>query len=311
MKFRDYYEVLGVDRNADDKALRKAYRKLAKEYHPDHNPDNIEAEEKFKEVSEAYDVLSDKEKRAKYDQFGHNFDGRGDQDFDPRSYGFNNASYHGTTGGYSDFFNMFFGDDFFDAFGGARGGGRTRTIKGNDVEATLHLTIEEAYSGGKKSFTLYGRERRSITVSIPKGIVSGEKVRLKGKGESSPYGGENGDLLLVIHIDDSPEMSMDGLNVTTTMKIYPWEAWFGCEKSVRTLEGIRSVKVPKGMQTGKKIRLKDQGYRNRKGHKGHQYIMLNIVNPDSLTEEQERMYQALAGGKMKGSDVEGQQGNNR
>lgn len=297
MKFRDYYDVLGVDKKADGKAIRKAYRQLAKQYHPDHNPDDAVSEEKFKEISEAYEVLSDKEKRQKYDQFGTNFDGRNDQDFDPRSYGFNNASFHGSTSSYSDFFNMFFGDDFFDTFGGGTGHRQSRSMKGQDVEALLTLSIEEAYHGGKKSFTLNGNGGRSITVTIPKGITSGEKMRLKGKGQPSPYGGEQGDLILVIGVNDSNEMQLDGLNVTSELNIYPWEAWFGCERPVSTLEGTKTVQMPKQLHTGKKIRLKNQGFRNRNGIVGHHYITVNIINPTTLTEAEEAHYKALSEGR--------------
>lgn len=296
MKYKDYYQVLGVDRSADVKTIRKAYRKLAKEYHPDHNPDNVAAEEKFKEISEAYEVLSDQEKRQKYDQFGHDYQGHSGSDFDPSSYGFDSGGFSNAGGNYSDFFNMFFGDDLFGNMGG-RGGRSTRnaqTVKGQDVEATMHLSIEEAYHGGKRTFTLHGAGRSSITVSVPKGIVSGEKMRLKGKGEPSPYGGNSGDLILKIEVDNNRQMTLDGLNVQTVQDLYPWEAWFGCEKSVKTLDGNMTVKIPKSIQTGKKIRLKGKGFKDRKGQLGHQYITMNIVNPTHLSAEQEAAYKTLA-----------------
>lgn len=295
MKYRDYYDVLGVDKKADDKVIRKAYRKLAKKYHPDHNPDNQEAEEKFKEVSEAYEVLSDKDKRLKYDQFGHDYQGRGGSDFDPRSYGFNNASFHGSSGGYSDFFNMFFGDEFFDSFGGGTGR-RSRQVKGQDVEATLHLSIEEAYFGGKRTFTL-NSQQTSITVTVPKGILSGEKMRLKGKGQTSPYGGSPGDLILKIEVDDDREMKLNGLDVTTSLMLYPWDAWFGSKKKVKTLEGEKTINLPGELRSGKKIRLKDQGFKDRKGQIGHHYVKVEVQNPTQLTEEQEKLYEALASAK--------------
>ena len=294
MKYRDYYEVLGVDKKVDQKSLRKAYRKLAKQYHPDHNPDNKVAEDKFKEISEAYEVLSDKDKRQKYDQFGHDYQGGGGSEFDPKHYGYNTSqSSFGGGSDYSDFFNMFFGDDLFGDMGGMRGGRRQRQIKGQDVEATIHLSIEEAYNGGKRTFTLYGADRSSITVTIPKGVTSGEKMRLKGKGEPSPYGGQAGDLKLIIEVDDSRELSLEGLNITSNLKLYPWEAWFGCEKSVPTLGGNIQIKIPKAIQTDKKIRLKDKGFKNRKGQQGHHYVHVTIVNPNQLSKEQEIHYKAL------------------
>lgn len=293
MKYKDYYQVLGVDKTADVKAIRKAYRNLAKEYHPDHNPDNAVAEEKFKEISEAYEVLSDKDKRQKYDHFGHDYQGHGGSDFDPSRYGFDGGGFSNSGGNYSDFFNMFFGDDLFSNMGG-RSNRRGQSVKGQDVEATMHLSIQEAYNGGKRTFTLHGSDRSSITVTVPKGIMSGEKMRLKGKGEPSPYGGGNGDLILKIEVDNGQKMVLDGLNIQVVQDIYPWEAWFGCEKSVKTLDGNMMVKIPKTIQSGKKIRLKDKGFKNRKGQVGHQYITMNIVNPSQLTEEQEAAYKKLA-----------------
>lgn len=294
MKYRDYYEILGVDKTADNVAIRKAYRKLAKKYHPDHNPDNDGAEAKFKEVAEAYEVLKDKEKRQKYDQFGHDFDGRGGADFDPGRYGFNSSGFQSAGGDYSDFFNMFFGSDVFGSMNGMGSRGRSRSTKGQDVEATMHLTIEEAYHGGKRTFTLHGKNRSSITVNIPKGMLSGEKIRLKGKGEPSPYGGPNGDLKLVIQIDDSKGMTLEGLNISSDLEVLPWEAWFGSEKTVETLDGTSKVSIPAQIQSGKKIRLKDKGFKNRKGQQGHLIMTIKIVNPSSLSEEQEVHYMAMA-----------------
>lgn len=293
MKYRDYYEILGVDKKADSNEIRKAYRKLAKKYHPDHNPDNDAAEAKFKEAAEAYEVLSDKEKRQKYDQFGHDFNGRAGADFDPGSYGFNSGGFQSGGGDYSDFFNMFFGNDIFGGMNGMGGRGRSRSTKGQDVEATMHLTIEEAYHGGKKTFTLHGVNRSSITVNIPKGMSSGEKIRLKGKGEPSPYGGPDGDLKLVIQVDNSKGMALDGLNISSDLEVYPWEAWFGCEKAVETLDGTSKVKIPGRIQSGKKIRLKDKGFKNRKNQQGHLVLTIKIVNPTSLSTEQEAHYEAM------------------
>lgn len=298
MKYKDYYEVLGVDKKADQKEIRKAYRNLAKKYHPDHNPDNPKAEEKFKEISEANEVLSDKEKRSKYDQFGHDYQGRSGSDFDPSSYGFSGRRSQYSGDNYSDFFNMFFGDDAFGSMGGmGQRGRRSRSIKGQNIEATLNITIMEAYEGAKKSFTLQGGSSNNITVTIPKGIVSGEKFRLKGKGEGSPTGHEPGDLILKANIMPDKLMTLDGLNVTTELILLPWEAWFGGKKSVETLEGTMTVKIAKGISSGQRIRLKDKGFRNRKGQKGHHYITIRINNPKTMTSEMEAHYKALAEGE--------------
>lgn len=291
MKYKDYYDILGVHKEDDIKDIRKAYRALAKKYHPDHNLDNPEVGEKFKEISEAYEVLSDEKKRAKYDQFGHDYEGGSGSDFDPSSYGYSGGGFQSSEGNFSDFFNMFFGDEVFGKMGG-RSSRVSRTMKGQNVEATLSISLEEAYHGVKKSFTLQGNHK-SITVTIPKGITNGEKIRLTGKGEPSLYGGEPGNLILNILVKPSQGMKVDGLNISSELVLMPWEAWFGGSKTVTTLEGNMSVNIPKEMQNGQKIRLKDKGYCDRKGHKGHHYISIVIENPKKMTAEIEEHYKEI------------------
>lgn len=292
MKFRDYYEILEVKKDADVKGIRKSFRNLAKKYHPDHNPNNPEAERKFKEVSEAYEVLSDKEKRSKYDQFGHDFEGRSGSDFKPDAYGFTGDSFHSTEGDYSDFFNMFFGDERFRGMDGTSNRA-SRTMKGQNIEATISVNLEEAYQGTKKMFTLQGQENKKITVTIPKGIISGDKIRLKGKGEPSQYGKDSGDLILNIQLVSNGVMFIKGLNITSEMILMPWEAWYGGEKSIRTLAGNVIVTVPKNIKNGQKVRLKDKGYRNRKGQMGHHYVKFIIENPKKMSAEMEKSYSKL------------------
>lgn len=294
MKFKDYYEVLGVKKDASDTEIRKIYRKLAKQYHPDGNQNNPKAEEKFKEITEAYEVLGDKEKRKKYDQFGHQYQGQGNSEFDPSQYGFGGFDgFSSSSGGgqYSDFFNMFFGEGGLGGFGSRRGARTAQMQKGANLEATLKVSIEEAYAGAEKSITL-GSQNKSLTVKIPKGIENLEKIRLKGKGQSSPYGGEAGDLILTIEIENRRDMQLDGLDVITTVELYPWDAAFGVSKAIKTLEGNVTVKIPAGIQTDKKIRLLDRGYCNRKGKKGHAYVQVKIMNPP-MDDTLKQHYEAL------------------
>ncbi len=295
MEYKDYYSILGVDKGASESEIKKTYRKLAKKYHPDSNQGNAKAEEKFKEVSEAYEVLGDKEKKAQYDQFGSQYRGGGGSQFDPRQFGFDGFTYStGPDNDFSDFFNMFFGGgDIFSGLGGRRSRTATRS-KGGNIEAVITIDVKEAYEGEEKSFTLSGGRSSRISVRIPKGIDDGEKIRLKGKGQADPYGGPPGDLLLKVEITPYKSLIKEGLDLATNLEIYPWEAAFGSERTVQTLDGSVTVKIPKGIQTDKRIRVAGKGYRNRKGQQGHLYIKIKIVNPASIDSEAKAHYEALA-----------------
>lgn len=297
MKYKDYYEILGVNKTATDDEIRKAYRKLAKKYHPDANPNNSGAEAKFKEIGEAYDVLSDKEKRQKYDQFGNNANFYNGSDFDPHQYGFNNYSYHFESdldGDYSDFFKMFFGDDLFSGMTN-KGSRRNLNMKGQDVEAELNITATEAYYGAEKSFSInVNGEIKTITVKIPKGIIDGEKLRLKGKGHISQFNNTPGDLYLIIKIAEDKNIKMEDLDLYTNLEIYPWEAALGAHKSIKIFDKTITLSIPKGVQTDKKIRLLGKGYKNRKGNVGNLYITIKIVNPKVMDDKTIELYKQLS-----------------
>ncbi|MDF1617664.1 J domain-containing protein, partial [Petrocella sp. FN5] len=262
MKYKDYYDTLGVSKTATPSEIRKAYRKLAKEYHPDSSHNQGKTDERFKEISEAYDVLGDEKKREKYDQLGQDFNQHSYDDFDPGQYGFESRSYSNVDGDYSDFFKMFFGDDIFSGFGGRSNYRGNMRQKGNNIEATLKINVREAALGVEKTFGLQGRSHQQIAVKIPKGIEPGEKIRLKGKGEASLTGGEPGDLILIIEIEPYSNMVLQGLDLHTKLDIYPWDAYLGCEKTVKSFEGDLVVTIPPLIQSGKKIRLLNKGYKN-------------------------------------------------
>lgn len=300
MKYKDYYETLGVSKDADEKEIKSAYRKLAKKYHPDLHQGDDEAAEKFKEISEAYEVLSDKDKRQKYDTFGSNYDFSQGYDFDPSQYG-----YTYTTGGsgadFSDFFETIFGssrsgggfsggfniNDIFGDLGGR--GHRSSKQNRNKFESELSISIEEAYKGTTKNVNLtYKSKEIEIPVKIPKGITRGKKVKVNGDKF-----GLSGDVLFKINIRDEKNLKLDGINIEKTENIYPWEAALGTEKTVETLNGKIKLKVPKNFVGGNKMRIPSQGFRDLKGNVGDLYVTFNIINPTSLSDEQIELYKKL------------------
>ncbi|WP_062551651.1 DnaJ C-terminal domain-containing protein [Peptoniphilus phoceensis] len=301
MKYKDYYEILGVSKDADEKEIKSAYRKLAKKYHPDLHQGDDAAAEKFKEVSEAYEVLSDKDKRNKYDKFGSNYDFSSGYDFDPSQYG-----YTYTTGGsgadFSDFFETIFGssksggnfsggfniNDIFGDFS-SKGRGKSNKKARNKFESELSISIKEAYEGVTKNVSLtYKQEEYDIAVKIPAGITSNKKVKVKGEKFGLP-----GDILFKINIRDEKNLSLDGLDIIKTENIYPWEAALGTTKTVETLKGKLKLKIPKAFVGGNKMRIPSKGFKDLKGNVGDLYVIFNIVNPKELSEEQEKLYKEL------------------
>lgn len=303
MQYKDYYKILGVDRNASQEDIKKAYRKLAKKYHPDTNPNNKDAEDKFKDVNEAYEVLGDPAKRKKYDNLGQEFDYQNGYDFDPSRFGFGkNVRYEyrtNTGGGFSDFFNMFFGGSAFDIediFEGSRAQkfGPNHAKRGEDIEAEFEVTPEEAFNGAEKRISLRSQTgEKSLTLKIPKGIREGEKIRLSGQGEIGSLGGETGDLYLTVRFKHGGKFQVDGLDVYTAIDIFPWDAALGTEVPVDALDGKILVKIPAGIRPEGKIRVGSKGYIDRNGRRGDLYIKVKIVNPSVITPQIRELYEKL------------------
>lgn len=309
MKFRDYYEILGVDKKATQDEIKKAYRKLAKKYHPDTHPGNKASEDKFKEANEAYEVLGNAEKRKKYDQFGGEGQFANGADFDPSQYGFgNNVRYEyrqGGNGDFSDFFNMFFGGsnpfgsfDRGDVFSQKQGrGGRftqNRQMKGEDSEAILEITPVEGFSGAERRISLRTPAGdKTISLKIPAGIKPGEKIKLSGQGSPGMNGGKSGDLYLQVEFVRDSGYELDGLNLETQIELYPWEAALGSEIAYYTLDGKISVKIPAGIQTGNRIRVTGKGYRDRAGIRGDLYLRVKLMNPEKLDKAQLDLFEQL------------------
>lgn len=301
MQYNDYYSALGLEKNASQEDIKKAYRKLAKKYHPDVNPGNKQAEEKFKQISEAYEVLSDIDKRKKYDTFGSATNFENGHDFDPSQFG-RNVRYEYRTSGdsdHSDFFNMFFGGNSFDfenIFSNAGTASRSRnySFDGEDIETQIELTIEEGFKGVEKRITLRSQKGdKSLTFNVPKGVKDGEKIRLHGQGEHGVNGGKNGDLYLIVKLKSSDKFTIEGNNLTTSLDIMPWDAALGGERAVEILDGKILIKIPAGIQTDSKIRAHAKGYTDRNGVRGDLYIKVRIVNPVIINDEMKELYEKL------------------
>lgn len=307
MQYKDYYEILGVDKKASQDEIKKAYRKLAKKYHPDAHPGDKKSEDKFKEANEAYEVLGDEEKRKKYDQFGKEGQFSNGYNFDPSQYGFgSNVRYEYRNAGgdndFSDFFNMFFGGSSFDAdgiFGNKSGRSRgfrqqSYSMDGEDSEAIIEITAEEGFVGAEKKVGLRTESGdKTISFKIPAGIRQGEKIKLAGQGNPGMNGGRNGDLYLVISFKAGDGFELDGMDLVSTLELAPWDAALGAEIPFNTLDGKILVKIPPGIQTENRIRVGGKGYKANNGQRGDLYLRVKIVNPAVLNREQRELYEKL------------------
>lgn len=313
MEFKDYYDILGVDADAEPAAIKRAYRKLARQYHPDVStaPD---AEQRFKEVSEAYKVLKDPEKRAEYDQLRRYGARSADGGFQPppdweAAGGFEHAFSGADAQEFSDFFEAIFGRGSA-GFGRAgtgqrRSGARGRSggfgLRGEDLHHRLAIFLEEAYRGVEKSITLrvpevddQGRvvhRERTLSVKIPAGVVAGQKIRLRGQGGPGIGGGEPGDLYLEIAIAPHPHYKVEGKDIYSELPIAPWEAALGATVPVKTLGGSLNLKIPKGAQAGQKLRLKGRGLPGKPA--GDHYVVLRVVMPRKLSPRARELFAEL------------------
>src|SRR5262245_49098184 len=304
VKFRDYYEILGVARAAKEEEIKKAYRKLARKYHPDLNPNNKQAEEKFKEVQEAYEVLSDSEKRQKYDQLGANW--KNGADFTP-------PPNWGTGGGFEGTINIedLFGrggqrrtsfSDFFETLFGGMGGmgspeaepgrrGRTagRASRPTESETELSLPLEDMHRGTIRKLSVrLGAAEKTIDIRIPPGAREDSRIRI-------PAGGpDGGDLYVRLRQQPHSRFSVTGDDTEVEVPIAPWEAALGATVPVPTLDGTAEVRVPPGIASGQRLRLRGQGLNIRGGGRGDHFARLKIVVPKELTEAEKKLFQELS-----------------
>mgnify|MGYP001030144230 CR=1 FL=1 len=304
-EFKDYYDVLGIKKDATEKEIKRAYRKLARKYHPDLNQDDPKAEGQFKTINEANEVLSDIEKRKKYDQFGQYWQqaerGAPEGTRTPDTPG---SSAGRSTGTYSaeDFeqygdFNSFIEELLGRQQGANKGRSRSYTTDGfqtdlpQDTEAAIALTFSEAFHGTQKRFTV--GDDKAINVRIPAGARPGSRIKIKGKGQRSPFSGQRGDLNLTIELVPHPYFRFEKRNIVCEVPIAPWEAALGGSIKVPTPDGIVSVRVPKGIDSGQTLRLKGKGWKNPKGKRTDELIKLKIVSPQDISDDEKDYWQKL------------------
>ncbi|MCX6252735.1 MAG: J domain-containing protein [Bacteroidetes bacterium] len=306
MEYKDYYKVMGVSKEASAAEIKKSYRKLALKYHPDKNPGNKQAEERFKEVSEANEVLSDPEKRKKYDNLGadwRNYEtsGTGQQGSDfsqwarqwggsPRQSGFSGEDQFGNTG-FSDFFEQLFGNSFSQP---ASSGFRSSPRKGQDFEATLEISLKDAYHGNDTMINVNGEK---IKFNIPQGIADDQVLRVKGKGARGAKGGESGNLLLKIKILADPRYERKEDDLYMDIEIPLYTAVLGGTIEVDSMKGNYSITIPPETQNGKALRMKGLGMPvyKQKNKYGDLYLRINVEIPQHLTKEEQTLFKRLAG----------------
>jgi curved DNA-binding protein len=315
LQYKDYYAILGVPRTASAEELKKSFRKLAREYHPDVAKDKKKAEEKFKEINEAYEVLSDAEKRKRYDEFGPNW--KAGADFRPppgweqsagrrphRRGGAGHPDYEFQFGGtgFSDFFETFFGSAARQgrgARGRAFGGDEDPAERGCDIESDIMVTLDEVMSGAVRAVnvrTEVAGEAKTQTyqVKIPAGVVEGQRLRLAGCGEAGAGGGAAGDLYLRVRLARHPDFEVSDHNLIYEADLAPWEAVLGANLSLPTLSGRVNIKIPPGTQSGQKLRVRGRGLPGHDSAPGDLIVVTRIAVPSKLTEDERKLWEKLA-----------------
>ena len=322
VQYKDYYKVLGVERNADAKAIKQAYRRLARKHHPDQNPGNKAAAERFKEVNEAHEVLSEPDKRRRYDELGADWARYAEGGFPGAGGPGGPGGYRvhvepdGDLGDFSEFFRTFFGDrggagarggrgpagtpgageiDLEELLGGGAGRGRQRVARGHDLETPVEVTLEEVLIGTSRTIEFETPERaRRLEVKIPAGVRDGSRVRVAGEGGAGSPGGPRGDLYLVVHVRPHPGFERREDDVHVELPLAVWEAALGAEIEVPTLRGKVTMKVPPETSSGQTFRLRGYGLpRLRDGGRGDQLVRVKLVTPQGLSDRERALFEDL------------------
>jgi curved DNA-binding protein len=316
VQYKDYYESLGVSRTASEAEIKKAFRKLAREYHPDVAKDKKKAEEKFKEINEAYEVLSDPTKRKKYDELGANwkqgadfrpppgweqFAGAGGRNFRGGRPSPEEHEFHFGGTGFSDFFEQLFGARGGGAgfrgrdFGGQTGFEDEMAARGRDIEGDIMVTLEEVKRGSVRSVSIrHNSHTDTYQVKIPAGVTEGQRLRVAGRGEAGAGGGEAGDLYLRVRLAKHPDFEVDDHNLIYEAELAPWEAVLGANISVPTLDGRVNIKIPPGTQNGQKLRVRGRGLPLRDGGNGDLIVVARIEVPPKISDAERKLWEQLA-----------------
>lgn len=293
MAFIDYYKILGINKNASKSDIKKAYRKLARKYHPDLNPNDKDAELKFKQVNEANEVLSNDENRKKYDKYGENWQHgeayeQAEQQQKTRQQHYQQSSgSQGFEGGdYSDFFESMFG-------GGFNQGRAQARFRGQDYNAQLQLQLKDVYTTEKRVLTVNGK---NIRLTIPAGVTDGQVIKIKGKGGEGVNGGPHGDLLIEFNINNDTEFKRDGANLYKTVKLNLYKAVLGGEVTIDTFDGKVKLTLKPLTQNGTQVKLKGKGFPKYKkeGQFGDLYISYTVELPKNLTDKEKELFEELA-----------------
>ncbi|WP_264520885.1 DnaJ C-terminal domain-containing protein [Flavobacterium sp. N1994] len=291
MEFIDYYKILEVPKTATEADIKKAYRKLARKFHPDVSPNDKNAEKKFKEINEANEVLSHPENRKKYDKYGK--DWQHAEEFEKAGYNPNQQQSTGRQQQSADFSDDF--SDYFQSMFGNAGGGRGREVRyrGQDLTAELRLTLKDVYQTQKQTLTV---NHKSIRITIPAGVENGQIIKIPGHGAPGANGGPNGDLYITFSIVDTPPFKRDGNNLYTNVDLDLYTAVLGGDMVVNTFDGKVKLKVPPETQTGTKVKLKGKGFPLYKteGQYGDLYITYTIKTPTNLTEKEKELFVELS-----------------
>jgi curved DNA-binding protein len=310
VQYKDYYEALGVPRGAGDDQIKKAFRKLAREHHPDVAKDKKRAEEKFKEINEAYEVLSDPAKRKKYDELGADWKSGSEFRPPPDWEGFPGGRAFRGRGQAGEEFEFHFGgtgfSDFFEQLFGSRGGRRAgfgrfsnfeeqeTAERGRDVEGDIMVTLDEVARGSVRSVSVrHGSRTETHQVKIPSGVTEGQKLRLAGRGEHGSGGGASGDLYLRVRLARHPDFDVEEHNLIYEAELAPWEAALGAEISVPTLDGHVNIKIPAGTQSGQKLRVRGRGLPLHGSGKADLFVVTKIVVPDKMSDAEKKLWEQL------------------
>ena len=292
MIFKDYYKILGLQNSKvslDD--IKTAYREQAKKYHPDVNIGNKLAEERFKDINEAYRVLTDSTSKRKYDRMWNNHVGK------------NNIKYEESKRGkgsiFSDFFNMFFGEltqeQEIEERKTSYKKNKKQPVKGENVETAIDISIEDGFYGTTKKIALRTVEgkMKNFEVKIPAGIRENEKIRLLGQGKNGVNGGKNGDLFIKVHIKDNEKFKIKGYDLYTDLLLTPWEAALGTRASIKGIDDESSIYIPQGIQSGEKVTIPGKGYKDAKGGRGNLVANVKVMVPKRLSEAEKEIYMKL------------------